>query len=455
MKTNHTFCAGLAGALLLATGLSARAETQTVFNHARLIDGTGRPAMEDATVVVERGHIVAAGKVYPATAPDAQVIDCAGQTIMPALISDHSHVGLVKDGKVSPDNYTAENITAVLKRYEAYGVTTVLSLGVNKDLLYELRAAQRAGQLAGAEVFSADHGIGVANAAPPIPGGMDQIARPQTPAEARQVVREMAARKADIIKVWVDDFFGSVEPKMPPEIYAAVIDEAHQQGLRVAAHVFHLDDAKQLLRDGLDVVAHSVRDAEVDAEFIELMKRNHAAYIPTLELDEAQYVFAEHPVWMESVAFRTAAEPKLLETWLSPEYAQKMQANPLTPKNRAAHAMAMRNVKTLHAAGVLIGFGTDSGATPARLPGWAEHRELQLLVEAGLQPMEAIVCATRNAAVVLLGPEANRGTLEPGRRADFIVLAGNPLEDIRNTTKLVAIYHGGVRVEPAYKTQEP
>jgi len=259
----------------------------------------------------------------------------------------------------------------------------------------------------------------------------------------------MAARKADIIKVWVDDFFGSVEPKMSPEIYGAIIDEAHQNHLRVAAHIFHLDDAKQLLRDGRDVVAHGVRDQPVDQEFIDLMKRNHAGYIATLELDEAQFVFAEHPIWMDSAAFRAAAEPKLLATCLSPQYSQRMKANPLTPKNQAALAMGLRNVKTLHDAGVLIGFGTDSGATPTRLPGWAEHRELQLLVEAGLTPAEAIVCATRNAAEVL-GDAQNRGTLEPGKRADFLLLTASPLDDIRNTTKLASIYHGGARVEPAF-----
>lgn len=449
MKTHLAFC--LAAAISLTTGVVSHAADRIAFTGARLIDGLGNPAVENATLVIEEGRVVAAGKVDPATYSGAQVVDCQGQTIMPGLISDHSHVGLVKGGNVSPENYTAENIEAALKQYEGYGVTTVLSLGVNKDLLYELRAAQRAGKLGGAQVFSADHGIGVPNAAPPIPGGIEQIARPKTPEEAREITREMAGRRADIIKIWVDDFFGAVEPKMSPEIYAAVIDEAHKNGLLVAAHVFHLDDAKQLLRDKLDVVAHSVRDAAVDAEFIELMKKNHAAYIPTLQLDEAQYVFAEHPAWMDSAAFRAAAEPKLLESWLSPQYAQRMQANPLTPKNQAAHAMAMRNVKALHDAGVIIGFGTDSGATPTRLPGWAEHRELQLLVEAGLTPMEAIVCATHNAAAVLQGPGTDRGTLEPGKRADFIVLAGNPLEDIRNTTKLVAIYHNGVRVEPAFK----
>jgi imidazolonepropionase-like amidohydrolase len=156
---------------------------------------------------------------------------------------------------------------------------------------------------------------------------------------------------------------------------------------------------------------------------------------------------------MESAAFRTAASPELVAKWLSPAYAWRMEKNPLTPLNRSALANGLQNIKRVHDAGILVGFGTDSGAMPTRLPGWAEHRELQLMVQAGLTPMDAIVCATRNAAEIL-GDGKNRGTLEPGKRADFLLLAANPLDDIRNTTRLVAIYHGGRRIEPAFPLED-
>jgi imidazolonepropionase-like amidohydrolase len=200
---------------------------------------------------------------------------------------------------------------------------------VNKDALY----GWRAGKLEGADVFTADRGLGVQRAAPPIPVGEDQISRPKSSEEARELVREMAARQPDMIKVWVDDFFGATEPKMPPEIYGAIIDEAHKHGLRVAAHVFHLEDAKSLLRAGLDIVAHSVRDQAVDQEFVELMKENRAGYIATLTLDETQFIYAEHPAWMETAAFRSAVEPAVRASWLTPEYASKVQRSPLTKLN--------------------------------------------------------------------------------------------------------------------------
>ncbi len=450
---NTSRCLHLLCAVGLLLGPVLHAGPPAIFTRATLIDGTGRPPVKNATLVIQDGRVVAAGKVDAesyAKQAGATTVDCIGRTIMPGLISDHSHLGVVKDGKVSAANYTPENIEAALLQYEGYGVTAVMSLGVNKDLLYAWRAAQRDGKHGGADVFTADRGLGVKRAAPPIPMGEDQIARPGTPEEARQAVREMAARHPDVVKVWVDDFFGATEPKMSPEIYGAIIDEAHKHGLRVAAHIFHLEDAKSLLRDGLDIVAHSVRDQPVDREFIDLMKKNHAAYLATLALDEGQFIYAEHPDWMDGAAFRAAVPAAVRASWLTAEYAAKIRRSPLTRLNKAALAQAMKNVKTLHDAGVLVGFGTDSGATPGRLPGWAEHRELQLLVEAGLTPMQAIQCATRNAAEVL-GEAANRGTLEPGKRADFLILDADPLVDIRNTLRLAAVYHGGRRVEPAFR----
>jgi imidazolonepropionase-like amidohydrolase len=427
------------------------AEPVTVFTGARLIDGTGKAAIENAVLVIDGDRIVAAGAIDPApyaARSGARVVVCAGETIMPSLISDHSHLGVVKGENISAANFTPENIGAALKQYEGYGVTAVLSLGMNKDLLYTLRDQQRAGRFPGADIFTADRGLGVASAAPPQPIGPDQVARPATPDDARKMVREMAGRHPDMVKCWVDDLFGQA-PKMRPEIYSAIIDEAHKNGLRVAAHLFYLEDAKSLLRDGLDVVAHSVRDKPVDQEFLDLMTAHHAAYIATLDLDESQFSYADHPQWMGSAAFRAAVSPAVLAQWQSPEYAWRMKHNPMTPLNRSALATGLHNVKAVHDAGILVGFGTDSGAMPTRLPGWAEHRELQLMVQAGMTPMDAILCATHNAAEVL-GDGKNRGTLEAGKRADFLLLSANPLEDIRNTTRLLAIYHGGRRIKPAF-----
>ncbi len=432
-----------------------------IITGARLIDGTGNPPIEDALLAFSGDRIVAVGPSATTQAPSKasgftaiQTIDAHGMTIMPGLISAHSHLGLIRGANgVSPANFTRENVSRQLDQYEGYGVTAVLSLGVNQDVLYTWRDEQRLGRFSGADIFTADRGLGVPGGAPPFPLESNQIYRPNSTEEARTDVREMITRQPDILKLWLDDLFGTA-PKMAPEIYQAAlaeanaaIDEAHVRGYRFAAHVFYLGDAKDLLERGLDVVAHSVRDDAVDARFIELMKTRNAIYIPTLALDESQFIYAQHPAWMKEKFFTAAVDPALLTTWNAPEYAARMKINRNTIKNQSALETAMKNVKALSDAGVTIAMGTDSGAMTTRIAGFGEHREMQLMVQAGLTPMQAIVAATRNSARVL-GAQEDRGTLEVGKRADFLILNANPLEDIHNTTKISAIWHGGKPVAP-------
>ncbi len=218
----------------------------------------------------------------------------------------------------------------------------------------------------------------------------------------------------------------------------------------MAAHVFYLDDAKALVGAGVDILAHGVRDRPVDAELIAAMKTHGVVYVPTLALDESQYIYAQHPVWMYEPGFEAAAGAKLLETWLGPEYAARTLTDPMSHRNREAFAMGQRNLKTLADAGIPIAMGTDSGAMPTRLAGWAEHRELQLLTLAGLTPMQALVSATNGSARVI-GQEGDRGTLEPGKRADFMVLTANPLDRIDNTLRIDTVWHGGRPVVPVVR----
>ena len=429
----------------------------TILTGARLIDGTGRPPVENSVLTLRGERIISierGGDGNPIIPAGARLIDLHGQTIIPGLISAHSHLGLVKGASTaSAENYTHENVARQLAQYEGYGVTAVMSLGVNRDVLYDWRDEQRRGTLGGADIFTADRGLGVPGGVPPFPVPPEQVYRPPSPEDARTAVREMANRHPDLIKLWLDDMFGTL-PKMSPDVFKAAIEEAHaateeahRHGLRVAAHMFYLADAKALVDAGVDVLAHSVRDCAVDGEFIAAVKTRKVAYIPTLALDESQFIYAEHPDWMDSPFFTAAVDPGLLDSWLKPEYAAKLRANPSTAKNRAAFAMAMKNVRSLHDAGVLVAMGTDSGAMPTRIAGFAEHRELQLLVQGGFTPMAAIVAATAHSAEVI-GQAADRGTLEAGKRADFLVLEANPLDDIRNTTRIAAIWHAGKSITP-------
>jgi imidazolonepropionase-like amidohydrolase len=423
----------------------------TILEGALLIDGSGRPPLANSVLIVEDGRIRAIGKLGAMRYPEgAEIVNLRGKTIIPALINLHGHLGQTRDGfNAAADGYTADNLRDQLAKYLAYGVGTVVSLGTDQDLIYPLRDAQRAGELAGARLYTAGRGFGVKDGFPPggapkVKGAADRY-RPQTPEQARAEVRELAAHKPDFVKMWVDDDFGRL-PKMKPEIFRAIIEEAHQQGLRVIAHVFHLDDAKALVQAGVDGLGHSVRDQAVDADLISAMKARGVFLIPTLVRDESTFAYGDPPRWLDDPFFQAGLELGVLTALKSPAFINQNRANPDRPRLRAALAMGKKNLKTLFDAGVRIGFGTDSGP-PTRFQGFFEHRELQLMVESGLTPLQAIAAATRTSAEIL-GAASEFGTLAPGRQADFLVLDASPLEDIHNTEELSAVWQAGKPLPP-------
>ncbi len=419
-----------------------------VLEHVRLIDGTGRAPQANMTVIVEDGSIQAisparTGLKLPAS---GRRIDATGMTMLPGLINAHGHLALVDGTENSSTFYTVPNALAELRQYEHYGVLDTLSLGLNRDLIYRVQEQQKAGTLDGATVFVADHGIGVEGGAPPIKHGDDQLDQPKTPDEARKAVDAAAARHTNFIKIWVDDLYGT-NPKMKPEIYTAVIDEAHKQHLPVAAHMFYLDDAKALVSSGVDVLAHSVRDKEVDAELIRLMKQHGTWYLPTLTVDESFFVFADHPEMLNDPFLIRATSPAELALLRSDAYRKKVAADPNTARHRADFAMAKKNLKRLYEAGVHVGFGTDSGANAVRLPGYAEHRELELMVSAGLTPIQALRCATANNAMIL-GIDKQTGTVAAGKKADFLLVTGDPARTVGDTRRMVSVWHNGFEGKP-------
>ncbi len=451
----------LTGILLLAASAVSQAQApasgQTVvLRGARVIDGTGASPLDNAAIVIRDGRIVAIGRADSITVPaGAEVIDYSGKTIMPGLISAHSHVGIFFGLKAAAENYNRDFILRQLKQFEAYGVTTVMSLGLNGPLLYELRAELHAGRLPGADLFGADRGVGVVGGQPSaavVQVADNQVSRPDSVEAARQTIREMAAGKADLVKIWLDDAGKSLPAKLKPEVYAAVIDEAHKNGLRVAAHIYDLDDAKAIVRAGVDIIAHGVRDKPVDADFIDMMKARSVWYIATIVLDDTTFVFAEQPSWMREPFFQRALHPMVRTLLDDPAYRERTLALPATTRNRAAVAINKQNLKTLHDAGVRIGFGSDSGVG-LRIPGLAEHRELALMVEAGITPMQAITSATSNAAALLKLDD--RGVLTAGKLADLVVLDGDPSADISNTKTIHAVWHRGRQAAGPVETFTP
>jgi imidazolonepropionase-like amidohydrolase len=445
---------GVSLALIIGTSTDIYAQT-TALRGARVIDGRGGAPIDDAVIVMRDGRIAAIGpSAATAVPPDAQVVDCAGKTVIPGLISNHSHIGIFVGLKAAPENYNRDAILRQLKQLEAYGVTTVMALGLNAPLFYELRPELHAGRVPGADLFGADQGLGVHGGQPSttaVPIGENRVSRPDTVEMARASVREMAARKTDMVKIWLDGA-GGLMPKLKPDIYSAVIDEAHKSGLRVAAHIYDLDDAKAIVRAGVDVIAHGVRDKPVDSEFIDMMKARSVWYISTIVLDYTNFVFADQPPWMREPFVQRALHPAVRAQFDDPEYRERTLASPATAKNRAAVATNKQNLKAVSDAGIGIGFGSDSGVG-LRIPGMAEHLELALMVDAGLTPMQAIANATSSAAALLKLDD--RGVLAPGRLADLVVLDADPSADISNSRKIHAVWHRGKQAAGPIATFTP
>jgi imidazolonepropionase-like amidohydrolase len=363
---------------------------------------------------------------------------------MPALVDLHTHLGQTINGfDPAADAYTEQNIRAQLEHLLAYGVGAVAVMGTDRDLIHRLREEQQAGNLAGAHFYTGGQGFGAKGGVPGGAGAAWDVHRPDTPDEARAEVRELAAHHPSYVKIWVDDSYGRA-PKMRPQVYRAIIDEAHRYQLRVLAHVYYLADAKSLLAAGVDGLAHSVRDQPVDQELIAALKARNVIYLATLVRDESTFAYAGPPAWLGDAFFQAGLLPGVLEKLQSTEFRAHAAADRDLARNRASLTMAEKNLKTLIQAGVRVGFGTDAGM-PSRFLGYFEHRELQLMVEAGLTPMQAIMCATHNAANFL---SHDFGTLEPGQRADILVLDANPLEDIHNTEKIAAIWQAGKPLKP-------
>ncbi len=413
-------------------------EDVIVLKGARLIDGMGSPVRPSVNVIIKDDRIRAIVDVKEPLPNRAKVIELEGKTIMPTLMSSHVHLGMTNGTQTGSKQITEENDLRQLYKFAKYGVGTVLSMGTDLDSIYTIRANSQKTDSTLPLVLTAGRGFGVPDGAPPIAMGIDQVYRPKNAAEAKKQVKELALKKPNVIKIWVDDFDHSMKKKMSPEVYRAIIQEAHANKIQVVAHVYYLEDAKLLAQEGVDILGHSIRDQPVDMELMSLMKLHNIAYIPTLALDEAGFVYAEKPEWMKNEFFRAALDPGV-EEWLSKSYKSKASS-------RDDLKMAQKNVMTLFKSGIVIGLGTDSGATLQRIQGFSEHRELQLLVEAGLEPLDAIRIATVNNANIL-GLAKDYAGIAPGMKANLLILNADPSENIANTQKIHSVFINGKLIE--------
>ncbi len=377
----------------------------TVFEGARLIVGDGSAAIEDAVFVVEGDRITQAGQRADVEIPESATrVDLSGKTVMPALVNTHVHLASTR----------AERIDQ-LQHMAYYGAGLAVSLGLDDgDVAFEMRDEVIAD---GARSRTAGRGITA-----PEEGRTEVPIWITSEAEARTAVQELAANQVDLIKIWVDtrnDQF----VKLTPALYGAVIDEAHSEGLRVTAHIFNLEDAKGLLRAGIDAFAHGIRDRDIDDELVALWsERPNVVLVPNLP----------NPGVAGDLSWLSGTVPA--------DDLQRMQeAQRDRPAAQESFGIQARNLARLSQAGITVAFGTD-GSTP-----WAVHQEMEDMVRSGMTPAQVIVAATRNSAELMQMTDI--GTVEVGKSADFIVLDANPLDDITNTRRISEVYLRGTAVD--------
>ena len=335
-------CLSAIATVVLIITLSAQTPQTKAFTGARVIDGTTGAPIDNATIVVRDGRIVAIGPAPRVTIPaGANRTVLAGKTIVPGLINTHGHVGDTEG--LDADRYSAGNVMRDLRTYAAYGVTSVVSLGGDRQPSFAARDSQRTSALDRRAIWVAG-----------------PVLEPSSPADARKLVADDAALKVDIVKIRVDDTLGTTK-KMAPEIYRAVIDEAHKRGLRVAVHVFYLADAKGVMDAGADFIAHSIRDAEVDAPLIAALKARGVCVSPTLMREVSTFVYETTPPFFSDPLFLAHADKAAVAALRQPASQAEMRASPSAQRYKTALEVASRNLKKLSDAGVTIAMGTDTG----------------------------------------------------------------------------------------------
>jgi imidazolonepropionase-like amidohydrolase len=352
-------------------------------------------------------------------------VDLSGKTVMPTLVNAHSHPGYQNGASNSQQNYSYDNYLADLNRSLYCGVGVVMSLGIDKDDLgLKIRADQRAGKVGGAQLLTAGRGIGAPNAGPGSAAYAGIAYEATNEAEVRRYVREIAASRADQVKIWVDDRAGRAKA-LSPDLFTAAIDEGHKQGMKVSVHVFYHADAVGLVGAGVDSLAHLVRDQEMSDELIAAIVRKGTYVMPNL-----------------AAMMRTILTPQMFARAERPKpYYQDPAA---TQRAEVNFAMQSRSLAKLNAAGARIILGPDTGILD-NFFGATEQRELELMADAGMTPAQVIVAATSRTAEYL--GLADTGSLVPGKNADFLVLNANPLDGIKNTRLISRIFVKGIEVD--------
>ena len=427
-----------------AKGKQASAGGEVVyFFGARVIPGDGSPAMEDTAFVVTHGKFTTIGKRSEVVAPKgADRIELTGRTVTPIFVNLQAQPGMNNGAQYGPKNYSRDSVIADLSRYAYYGVIAVLTSGTDSgDFMFSVRDEIRQGKVKAAQLLTAGRGIAAKGGGPA--GLGETTIYVGSAAEAKKAVADLADRKVDAIKLWMDDGNGK-GASLKSDAYAAAIDEGHKHNLKVVAEVFDLSDAKDLVKAGIDGFVSSIRDRDVDDALVSAMKAKGTFLAPALTAAEAKFVYADKPDWLGEQTMREVYPAQLAGYLANPVSVNKFKRNPELPALRQQYATALRNLKKLSAGGVKIALGTNSGSADT-YPGYFELREMISMADAGMEPMDVIKASTSvPAAIAGLN---DLGTIAVGKTATFLAMPNNPLEKMSNIKDIGLLYLNGAEQE--------
>ncbi len=421
--------------IALAGSFGAAADTLLIEN-ITLIDGTGRPPVAGASVLIDGDRIKQISRNSIDSPSKTRRIDGTGQYLIPGLMDMHIHlrggVEVTPEGlKTSHDR--AKGIRA-LHSYLYAGVTSIYDAGNDSDYILKLREDERRGDIVSPRIFA----TGAIVTYPGSHGSGEFSTLVDSWPEAIPALDAHIARKPDILKLTYEERGWGARPMipiLPVDLMQRIISYYNDRGIRTTVHTSSEYRARQAIFAGIDTLAHPIIQGPVTDDFARLMGAKKIPMVSTLTIGENYSRLAEHPEYLDEPLYRATLTSKEIEI-LKTEKRREYQERKWTWWMKIMTTIAQENVRKINAAGGVLVAGTDQSSGPAL------HRELELMAAAGIPASDIIRIATLNGAI-FLGKERELGSIEEGKIADMVLLAADPTADINNTKKIIQVIKGG------------
>ena len=427
------------GFLIMFCSMTNAAGENLVIEDVVLIDGTGRRPLSQVSVLVQDDRIIEIkrGKFSQSRRNNAQVINGAQKYLVPGLMDMHVHLtGSIKvtEQGLREIEFDRQKGIKALHGYLYSGVTSIYDCGNVPDYIFALREQERTGAIISPRIFATggivtypgSHGSG--------PGATTVDDWP----EAIPQLDEHIKRRPDILKLTLEERGWGMRPlipKLPLPLMERIIEYYNDHGIRTTAHTPSEIRARQAIFAGIDTLAHPVIVGPITDSFAKLMGAKKVPMATTLTIGENYSRLAEHPEYLDQELYQALfSEAEIKE--LKETTRQQYQERDWTWWMKLMTPVAQENLRKIHAAGGVLALGTD------QTNGAAVHREMELLVAAGIAPLDVIRIATFNAAK-FLGKEDLLGSVEEGKLADMVLLNADPLEDINNAKKIHLVIKNG------------